>query len=125
MTASSPPAIRRWNGFTNDIKHIVSRDPSVIKVKVLERSQGKHKVAMISAQVGGTFILQPVGQACFFGDGAETPYDFTSLELKHSYGDWKDDLASAMSIPVEGVVMVGKVAAPAPAAAGGEEDHEM
>lgn len=110
---SSPPAVRRWNGFTMDIKEFLSKGPRIDKVTVLSKTTGEETYVEMPSQQNGEYLLQRVGSARYVGDGAGSRYKWASLEVEQQYQDLSDGLGGAMRIPATEVKIVEAEATPA------------
>lgn len=63
VTSSSPPWLRKWNGFTMGVKQILKRDPCVVDTTVNRRGDVQLKVTELLVQVGESYILKLAAEA--------------------------------------------------------------
>lgn len=59
----SPPWVRRWIGFTMNMKAVLNHDPRAERVTVNKQQRGRGQVAKTFAKVGGTSVLNRIGRA--------------------------------------------------------------
>lgn len=58
VTLSSPPWLRKWNGFAMGVKQILKKDPRVVETTVNRRGDGQLKVAEVLVHVGESYVLK-------------------------------------------------------------------